>query len=328
MVSQLSLTGFVCKNLLCRRLATLLTLCGIGISIGAFVRLVGFSNAFEHAWLRLHATGGTDIADTQQTFLNTSMDESSRQKLMALPEVEQVPPMIYNAMDLTPEVNALVYGWKAASYEFQSPQLLLGKPFLDGHPEVMLGDLLSENLSKKPSDTLEIQGSLFTLKAVYHGGSAFETASFIMQLDQLQQLSRLQGIVSTTLGRWRPASAGEAPDQYLKRAQAQIEATLRLSRAVPAAERASNNQFVRLAHDSAWDTSWIAALIGILGIASSMAKPVFECTRKVGVLRALGWKRKQVLVLIQLEAVFLASSVMRFRRGEARLSWVEALRHE
>jgi putative ABC transport system permease protein len=305
MASQLSLTGFVWKNLLRRRLRTLLTLCGIGMAIGAFVGLVGFSNAFEHAWLQIYSSSGTDIAVIQQTFLNTSLDESIGQKLKALPEVEQVAPMIYNVMDLTSEVNALVYGWKAGSYEFQSLQLLSGKPFRDGHPEVMLGDLLAENLNKKPGDTLEIQGSAFTVTAIYHGGSPLEAGAVIMPLDQLQQLSSLQGKVSTIHVRLRPAPAGETPDQYLKRAEAKIEAAIPGSRAVPAAERASNNQFVRLAHASAWGTSSIAVLIGILGIANTMAMSVFERTREIGVLRALGWKKKQVLVLIQMEAVFL-----------------------
>jgi putative ABC transport system permease protein len=305
MASQLSLTGFVWKNLLRRRLRTLLTLGGIGMAIGAFVGLVGFSNAFERAWLRIYSSSGTDIAVIQQTFLNTSLDESAGQKLKALPEVEQVAPMIYNVMDLTPEVNALVYGWKAGSYEFQSLQLLSGKPFQDGHAEVMLGDLLAENLNKKPGDTLEIQGSPFTVTAIFHGGSALEAGAVIMPLDQLQQLSSLQGKVSTIHVRLRPAPAGEAPDQYLKRVQAKIEAALPGSRAVPAAERASNNQFVRLARASAWGTSSIAVLIGILGIANTMAMSVFERTREIGVLRALGWKKKQVLILIQLEAFVL-----------------------
>lgn len=305
MSSQLSLTGFVWKNLFRRRLRTLLTLCGIGMAIGAFVGLVGFSNAFEHAWLQSYSSSGTDLAVIQRTFLNTSLDESGGQKLEALPEVEQISPMIYNVMDLTPEVNSLVYGWKAGSYEFQSLQILSGKPFRDGQPELMLGDLLAENLNKKAGDTLEIQGSTFTVTAIYHGASALEAGAVIMPLDQLQQLSSLQGKVSTIHVRLRPAPAGETPDHYLKRAQAAIEAAMPGSRAVPAAERASSNHFVRMAHASAWGTSTIALLIGVLGIANTMAMSVFERTREIGVLRALGWKKKQILVLIQLEAVFL-----------------------
>jgi putative ABC transport system permease protein len=305
MASQLSVTGFVLKNLGRRRLRTFLTLCGIGMAIGAFVGLVGFSRAFERGWMRIYSGSGTDIAVIQQTFLNTSVDESAADKLKTLPVVAQATPMIYNVMDLTPEVNALAYGWKADSYEFQSLQLLSGKPFHDGQAEVMLGDLLAENLHKRVGDTLQIQGTPFRVCAVYHGPSALEAGAVILPLDQLQILSSLQGKVSTIHVRLRPALAGETQDQYLKTAETQIEAALPGLRAVPAEERASNNQFVRLAHASAWGTSSIALLIGVLGIANTMAMSVFERTREIGILRALGWKRWHVMFLIQMEALVL-----------------------
>ncbi len=118
-------------------------------------------------------------------------------------------------MDLTPDVNALVYGWKANSFEFQSLQLLSGRRFQDGQPEVMLGDLLADDLNKKPGDALETQGSPFTTVGIYHGASALEAGALIMPLDQLQQLSGMQGKVSTIHVRLRPAPAGESPDTYL-----------------------------------------------------------------------------------------------------------------
>ena len=135
-----------------------------------------------------------------------------------------------------------------------SPDGLSRRPSLKS----MLGDLLADDLKKKAGDTLEIQGSPFTVVAIYHGGSGLEAGAVIMPLDQLQQLSSLQGKVSTFHVRLRPAPAGESPEHYLKRAQAQIEAALPGLRAVPAAERAHNNQFVQLAHASAWGTSSIA----------------------------------------------------------------------
>lgn len=305
MAHNLSFAGFVGKNLLRRRLRTLLTLCGIGMAIGAFVGLVGFSRAFEQEWLRIYSSSGIDLAVIQQSFLNSSINESMGTKLKSIPEVAQAAPMIFNMMDLTPEVNALAYGWHADSFEFDSIHVLSGRIFHDGVPEVMLGDILAADLKKKPGDTLEIQGTTFTVVGVYHGGSALEAAAVLMPLDQLQQLSSLQGKVSTFHVRLRPAPQGESQANYLKRAQADIEAALPGLRAVPAAERANNNQLVKLAHASAWGTSLIALLIGIMGIANTMAMSVFERTREIGILRALGWKRWQIIALIQLEAVVL-----------------------
>jgi len=48
--------------------------------------------------------------------------------------------------------------------------------------------------------------------------------------------------------------------------------------------------------------------MGILGIANTMAMSVFERTREIGILRAIGWKAWRVLLLIQVEAACWASS--------------------
>ena len=214
MASQLSFAGFAWKNLWRRRLRTLLTLGGITMAIGAFVALVGFSRSFEHEWLRLYESAGTDIAVSEKSFLNTSLDESVGTKLRAVPVVERAVPMIFNLMDITPEVNALVFGWPADSYELDSLNLRSGRRFRDGQPEILLGDTLAETLSKKIGETVEIQGASFTVTGIYHGGSALEADAVIMPLGELQQLSSLQGKVAAFHVRLRPAPAGEAPDHY------------------------------------------------------------------------------------------------------------------
>ena len=45
--------------------------------------------------------------------------------------------------------------------------------------------------------------------------------------------------------------------------------------------------------------------MGILGIANTMAMSVFERTKEIGILRAIGWKAGRVMLLIEAEAAVL-----------------------
>jgi putative ABC transport system permease protein len=305
MAAQLSFTGFAWKNLWRRRLRTLLTLAGITMGIGAFVALVGFSRAFEREWLRLYTNAGTDLAVVEPNFINTSLYESFGDKIRTAPEVEYVAPMIFNLIDITPDVNALVYGWQAHSYELDSLNFLSGSRFHDGQPEVILGNLLADDLKKKPGDILTIQGTAFRVVGIFHGGTALENGAVIMPLDQMQAISSMAGKVTAFHVRLRPVPAGETYDNYLKQAEKHIETAAPGVHADPAADRAANNALVSLAHSVAWGTSSVALLIGILGIANTMAMSVFERTREIGILRALGWKGWHVILLILTEATGL-----------------------
>jgi len=293
------------KNVLRRKLRTSLTMCGVGMGIAAFVALVGFSRAFEQEWFKIYDSAGTDLAVVQKTFLNTSVDESVGKTLAALPEVADAAPMILNMMDLTPDVNAIVYGFLDSSYELDSMTLTQGRRFHENEPELMLGEILAENLGKKAGDTMDIQGTPFKVVGVFHGGSALETGGALMGIPQLQKLADLGNKVTAFHVRLRPAKKGESADERIRKARRDIEAALPGLKAVPASERASTNQLVTLARSTAWGTSLIALFIGALGITNTMAMSVFERTKEIGVLRALGWKRQRVLKLILAEAAAL-----------------------
>ena len=304
MPNKLTLSAFAFKNVARRPLRAGLTLGGIAMGIAAFVALVGFSNSYEKSWLNLYEGAGTDLAVVQKTFMNTSVDEAIGPTLLAVPQVEAVSPMLVNMMEVTPNNNALVYGLRADSFEFAPLQLVQGHRFAPGTQQVMLGKLLADGIHKNAGDTLEILGTPYQVAGVYQGGSALEAGAVIMPLSELQKLSSLDGKVTAFHVKLRP-QPGITPDDRLHRGAAAIEAALPALRAVPAAERASNNQLVVLAHATAWGTSAIALLVGALGIANTMAMSVFERTREIGILRSLGWAGRRILSLILIESAGL-----------------------
>jgi len=308
MSATLTLADFAWKNVWRRRMRTCLTLCGIGMGIAAFVALVGFSHGFEQAWLKMYESAGTDIDVVQKTFMATTVEESAGPALQALPEVAQASPVIANMMDVTADINAIVFGFRDNSFDLDALNVTDGRRFHDDQPEVLLGQLLAENLGKKAGDSIEIQGTTFKVVGVYTGGSALEAGALIMPLGQMQKLASMEGKVTAFHVRLKPAAKGQSVDDWMHKAEGAIEAAAPGLRAVPANERASSNQLVVLAHAAAIGTSAIALLVGAMGIANTMAMSVFERTKEIGVLRALGWPANRVMALILVEAAGLGLS--------------------
>lgn len=324
----MSMLRLAIGNILRRRLRTLLTLCGVAVGIAAFVSLVGFSNSFEEEWLKLYQSTGTDLVVVRGTSVNSSISEEAGPRLRAIPEVADAVPAIVNFVDLTPDLNAVVYGWAADSYELEPLVMLEGRRFRAGAAEIMLGEVLAESLNKRTGDTLVIQGSSFTIVGVYRGVSAFETGGALMPLSESQRLSDLGPNVTAYNVRLRRPAEGEDVEARLARVRATIQQMLPGVKAVGATTMARNNQVVSLARSMAWGTSLIALLVAALGIANTMAMSVFERTKEIGILRALGWRCRRVMKLILVESAILglAGGVLGVIGGWGALHLLASLR--
>jgi len=57
---------------------------------------------------------------------------------------------------------------------------------------------------------------------------------------------------------------------------------------------------------STWGIAMMALFVGGLGMANTMVMSVHERTREIGVLRALGWRKRRVLGMIIRESVTLS----------------------
>lgn len=301
----LSISCFAWRNLWRGRFRSLITLAGVAIAASAYVALVGFTSSFEQEWMKVYTTGGTEITVAQRVTLMPSLDESLGARLAQLPTVQKATPMMLEFASLTTDLNAIVYGWKADSFEFQSIQIVSGSRFRDGWREIMVGEALARSLGKGVGASIEIQGGDFTIVAIYRAPSALESAAVIMPLDRLQFLTGKQGKVAVFHVKLRATRPGETPEQLLAEAQNEIEEVIPQARAVPAAARASSNQFSSVARSIAAGTSWIALALGILGISNTMMMSVGERMSELALLRALGWSRARVIVLIETEAAAL-----------------------
>ena len=101
---------------------------------------------------------------------------------------------------------------------------------------------------------------------------------------------------------WRPGRPSRGEIVALARL---IEKQVSGVAAVPARDFVQSDLQIRLTKTMAWATTAVALVLGSIGLLNTMVMAVFERTGEVGLLRALGWRRRRILMLILGEAVIL-----------------------
>ncbi len=315
-----------------RPFRSVLTVGGIALGAGAFVALVGFSQSFEEQWRRSYSSRSTDLVVLRGSlgslFNKASTDEAVGETLRGIQGVGDVSPVAFDLIDFSAETSAMVQGWTAKSYEFDSLKILEGRALLAEEPAVLLGALLAENLGKRPGGTVEIMGSPVPIAGVFRAGDALTDSGAVMPLHQLQRLSEFGAKVSGFHVRLQAASGARPTEADLRRAQTAIEVRLPGFHALSVAEAVRNNRVTNFIRSTAWATSAMALLIAILGVANTMAMSVFERTREIGVLRAIGWRRSRIIRLILLEASLLgaAGGIVGLAAGRLGLAVLASIR--
>ena len=76
--------------------------------------------------------------------------------------------------------------------------------------------------------------------------------------------------------------------------------------ATPARDHVQSDTQIRLARAMAWTTAAVALILGSVGMLNTMLMSIFERTREIGILRAVGWRRRRVLALVLGEALVIA----------------------
>ena len=104
-----------------------------------------------------------------------------------------------------------------------------------------------------------------------------------------------------------------ATPEYVDKLKAQIEGPLAEKlhlkgkiRAVPPAEVIRSSRQIRMARAMAWTTSSVAMAIGVILMLNTMFMSVFERTREIGILRAIGWRPRRVMRMILMESLLLS----------------------
>ncbi len=298
---RLPVGGLAIQSLWQRSARTILTLGAIGITVGAIMALEGVIRGAAESMTDMGLGSGVEIMMRQADIADTSLsaiDERIGDKIAALPEIESVSGIIFTAVML-PEENSffILQGYAPNEYGIRRFQIVEGEKLTSNH-QIIIGQTIAEALDKSVGDTLDLGSSRFRIVGIYESSVAWEELGGVITLRDAQTFAgRPRKVTMYAIKVRDPARASEVAE--------------RLNRDFPATHAALTGEFVDQMPDFQNSNamlnaiSTLAIVVGGVGVLNTMLMAVLERTREIGVLRALGWRRRGILSLILKESFLL-----------------------
>ncbi len=296
----------IARNMLNRKARTTLTVLGLSVGIAAVMILTGIAWGFERSFLAIYRAKGIDLVVVRAGIsnqLSSNLDAGVGPKVRAVPGVADVAPSLMDTVSFEDRnlVSVLANGWEGGSRLFRGVRVLEGRALRPGDGRVvMLGRVLRLNLGKAVGDDLAVAGVSFRVVGVFESDSLFENGGLIVPLSELQTMMGRPGQVTGFV-----VAAGSSEPGDVAALARRIEREVAGVAAVPARDYVQGDLQIRLTKTMAWATTAVALVLGSIGLLNTMVMAVFERTGEVGLLRALGWRRRRVLALILGEALVL-----------------------
>lgn len=290
------------RNLFRRRTRTLLTVVGIGISVAVIVALEGIVDGFVAQFETMMGGGGqadllaveADISEMEYS----SIDERVGKKLVTVPGIKHVSGTVFGFLADPKLTYLIIWGYHPGEYAIRQFHIVEGEP-LSANRQIILGKTAAETMDKKVGQTIKILNSNFRIVGIYETGIGFLDMSGVISLREAQKLFRKPRQVGWYAIKLEDPKKADRVIAYLEAnfPEISVSKTSELAEALPDFKTTQTMETA---------ISVLAILVGGIGMMNTVFMSVFERTREIGSLRALGWRRRRVLGLILRESLLLS----------------------
>ena len=194
-----------------------------------------------------------------------------------------------------------VYGINPSKLALVGISDIEGSSIKNGSYVAIIGKQYSDIQNKTIGDSISIQGKDFEIVGIYETGSVMSDSGVYVPYDVLSDLTG-----EDTFSRIMVKTTEDANNTAVAKA---IENKYDDLITITTEEMASMMRDVTDILDTAsLAISLLAIFVGGIGIVNTMIMSVYERTKEIGVLKSVGWKSKNILIMIMGETLVLTIS--------------------
>lgn len=301
----MSFLGLIAKNLFRQRVRAMLTLVGIALGITTVVALGVITAGLKATAGGFIRSGGAGFLVAQEgaadlTF--STVPEATLAQVAAVPGVADVRGAFLHITKAGSNPFFFLIGVDPAALAAHPPDLVEGRlPAVgpDGADELVLGASAAADLGVGVGDDLVVSERRFRVVGRFRSDVSWESSGSYAALATVQAIASRTGVVTVA-----HVYVDDGADTAAVAARVEDEVAGVVAIA-DASEYGKVDQGFVLIDGANVAISLLAVLIGGIGVMNTMVMSIFERTREIGVLRAIGWTGPRVLRMVVLESVLL-----------------------
>jgi putative ABC transport system permease protein len=276
---------------------------GVAIGVAAVIVLSAFGAGMASGFGRISYSASADLTVAEKEALLIMMgtvDEGIRDQIAQLSGVKEVVGTVVGVIQMPGSPYFLVMGEEPRGFTIGHYRLIDGKP-LGSRRQVMLGKLTAKNFKKNVGDIFRINEIGYRVSGIYETGMNFEDNGAVIGLADAQRAFDKRDQVTYLQVKIDDPRRSDEVRQAIEKRWDDLTTTR-------SGEPAKQDDMLAMYNSLGWFLGIFAILVGGLGMMNSMLMSVFERTREIGVLRALGWRRRRIIGMILGEALVLSLS--------------------
>ncbi len=299
--------NFIFKNLFRRKTRTLLTVLGIAVGVSMIVALGAIGEGMRSGYAAMFGGSGAHLTLMQADSYDITMsgvDEQAVADIAAVPGVKEATGMIVGNISAPGAAYFFVFGYDPKGFAFERFRVDEGQAVGQARRsagsvrEIMLGKQAAEVMKMKVGDLIRLTGGTFKVVGIYSSGDGFEDAASIVSLSDAQQLLQKQRQVGAV-------QVQVKDPRQIAAIRAQLEKQFTRLSVTQSGEVADQAQMVQAIQVFAVIIALLALVVGGVGMTNTVMMSMFERTREIGTLRAIGWRRRRVMLMIFGESLLL-----------------------
>ena len=165
---------------------------------------------------------------------------------------------------------------------------------------VVLGKIAADNEEKEVGDTILLDDKEFDIVGIYESGNSYQDQGGFTSLENSQKLSDDEGKVSTIYIKVDKGADVEAVEKSIDDKYGDNLTTIS---SLSDLDMVKN--MIDMLNGASLAISILAVVIGAVGIINTMLTSVYERTRELGVLKAVGWSDGKILLMIIGESIVI-----------------------